>query len=269
VTTYLFIDGAYLRRNYAECVRPWFGSDGEIDFREVKGAFGAERAFYYDALDDRQRQGENAQEYEVRIAHDKVFFDKIQELDGYFVRLGSLGGRDNRQQKKVDILLAVEALDHAVRRNMDRAILLSGDRDFEPLVHSLVQLGIRVEVVGDKKNTSPYLRHAADTYKRLSLDNYLNWTIGSIRGRFPTTMIRQINALIRPEMDAFENGSLGEKNVTVLRQPFDSGHMYYIHVDGFYDSGDSLLLESVDLEKLRLYFELQHGEIKWRQNRDN
>lgn len=37
MTTYLFIDGGYLQRNYADSVRPWFGTDGEIDFQQVKG----------------------------------------------------------------------------------------------------------------------------------------------------------------------------------------------------------------------------------------
>ena len=130
----------------------------------------------------------------------------------------------------------------------------------------LVQLGIRVEVAGDKKSSSSFLRHAADSYKRLSLENYLDWTIGSIRGRFPTTMIRQINATLRPEMQAFESGILGGKNVTLRRQPFNGAYMYYICVDGFYDGRDSLLLESPDLEKLRLYFQLQYGEIEWRED---
>ena len=36
MTTYLFIDGGHLRRNYAETVRSWFGSEGEIDFGQIK-----------------------------------------------------------------------------------------------------------------------------------------------------------------------------------------------------------------------------------------
>ena len=140
MTTYLFIDGGHLRRNYADAVRPWFGSDGEIDFNELKKSLQGpviERCFYYDALEDEQRDGETKNEFDQRIDQDDVFFHKIDDLDGFFVRLGSLTGRKPRRQKKVDILLAVETLDHAVRRNMDRAILLTGDRDFEPLVNSL------------------------------------------------------------------------------------------------------------------------------------
>lgn len=261
MTTYLFIDGAYLRRNYSDCVRPWFGSDGEIDFRQVKGVFGAERAFYYDALEDEPRQGESAEDCELRIANDEVFFNKIQELDGYFVRLGSLGGRRrNRQQKKVDILLAVEALDHAFRKNMDRAILLTGDRDFEPLVHSLVQLGVRVEVAGDKKTTSRYLRHAADIYRPLSFDDYHNWTIGSLRGQFPA----DVGKGTRPPDDAnaMGNGVFGDKKVVGLHLRPDH---FYIYIEKFDRDGNDLTV-SMDKfwEKLKLYFDLQYGEIVWK-----
>ena len=261
MTTYLFIDGAYLRRNYADCVRPWFGSDGEIDFQQVKGGFGAERAFYYDALEDEQRPNESKEDCESRIANDEVFFNKIQELDGYFVRLGSLGGRRrNRRQKKVDILLVVEALDHAVRRNMDRAILLTGDRDFEPLVHSLVQLGVRVEVAGDRKTTSRYLRHAADIYKRLSFDDYHRWTIGSLRGQFPV----DIGKTNRPpdNASAMANGLFGDKEVHGLHQQPD---MFYIYVENFDRHGNDLTVAMDKFwEKLKLYFELQYGEIVWK-----
>ena len=41
--------------------------------------------------------------------------------------------RKKLRQKKVDVLLAVEALDHAFRGNMSRAYLIAGDLDFAPL----------------------------------------------------------------------------------------------------------------------------------------
>jgi hypothetical protein len=63
------------------------------------------------------------------------------------VRLGSLSGKGNRKrQKKVDVLLAVEALDHAFRKNMAQVCLITGDLDFSPLVESLVKLGTYVTV---------------------------------------------------------------------------------------------------------------------------
>lgn len=197
----------------------------------------------------------------MRVANDEARFNKIQELDGYFVRLGSVGGRKNMHQKKVDVWLAVEALDQAIRKNMNRAVLLTGDVDFEPLVNGLVQLGVRVEVVGDKKNTSPYLRQAADTYKRLSFDDYHNWTIGSLRGKFPIS-IRPIN-MPPHESRVIERAVLGTKQFTLQRS--DSTTLHYIYGYQFYREGHHLTLESDDVNRLKLYFELEYGKVDWHQ----
>jgi len=266
MTTYLFIDGGHLRQYYAETVRPWFGSEGEIDFVQIKDGLlggGIARCFYYDALEDEQRNNESDVDFASRIARDEEVFGKIEELNGYFVRLGSLTGQRKRRQKKVDILLAVEALDHAVRRNMDRAILLTGDRDFEPLVDSLVRTGIHVHVVGDKKHTSAYLRRAADASTLLTFDDYFEFTARSLKARFQIR-VRHTNGVLAPEMAAFRNGTIQGKQATLRRQRFDGGgEMFYIHVADFHLQGKSLMLESGDIDRLQLYFALQYGEIAW------
>jgi hypothetical protein len=197
----------------------------------------------------------------LQVAHrkDELFFNKIDELNGFFVRLGSLTGQRNRRQKKVDILLAVEALDHSVRRNMDKAILLTGDRDFEPLVHSLVQLGIGVQIVGDKDHTSKYLRRAADAYVPLSFDNYYKWTAASLRDRFPIP-VRHIN-MPPPRASEKEKGILRGKDV-VLRT-CDAPPVFYLHANHFYRETGHLTLESNDEQKLKLYTDLQYGKIDW------
>jgi hypothetical protein len=81
MTTYLFIDGRHLRKHYQETVQKWFGSEGEIDFRQIKDGFlgGAIwRCFYYDALADEQQEGESAQDFEARIAREEAAFNKIE-----------------------------------------------------------------------------------------------------------------------------------------------------------------------------------------------
>ncbi|HKU75835.1 MAG TPA: NYN domain-containing protein [Pyrinomonadaceae bacterium] len=262
MTTYLFIDGGYLRTNYVKSIRPWFGCDGEIDFESLRGRLRTgdlERCFYYDALEDEPRTGETSELFKSRVEHDEAFFTKIEDLDGYFVRLGSLTGGRNRRQKKVDILLAVEALDHAVRRNMDRAILLTGDRDFEPLVTSLVQLGIHVEVAGDRTTTSRYLRRAADAYRPLSFQDYYKWTVESVRETAPLA-VRPVGSNLQ-ESDVFESGTFQGKKVE-LRRVRHTG-MYYLHIEQFHDLQNHLTLELNEVERLKLYFRLQYGEIDW------
>jgi uncharacterized LabA/DUF88 family protein len=38
-------------------------------------------------------------------------------------------------------------MNHAIRQNMRRAVLVTGDADFKPLVESMVQIGMFVEIV--------------------------------------------------------------------------------------------------------------------------
>jgi hypothetical protein len=179
------------------------------------------------------------------------------------VRLGSLTGQRKRRQKKVDILLAVEALDHAVRRNMDRAILLTGDRDFEPLVHSLVQMGIHVHVAGDRQHTSAHLRRAADASTLLTFDDYYEFTARSLKARFPLGL-RHTNGILAPEMMAFRSGSFDGKRASLRRQRLDGGgELYYMHVEDFHRQGKALMLKSGDIDRLQLYFALRYGEIIW------
>jgi len=213
-------------------------------------------------LEDEPREGEAREEFEQRIEQDEKFFHEIDELDGYFVRLGSVTGKRNRRrQKKVDILLAVEALDHAARRNMDQAILLTGDRDFEPLVTSLVQLGVRVEVAGDKQTTSRYLRRAADAYRSLSFDDYYKWTVDAVREKSPL-LVRSLNAGNLRASSVFEIGIFQGKKVELRK--VNGADVYYLQIDKFPDARSHLTLEFNDVQRLKLYFELQYGEIVWK-----
>src|SRR5881409_2788863 len=117
--TYLFIDGGYLQKHYAESVQRWFGEDAEIDFNQVKGSFHAQKCFYYDCLDDIRGEGEDKASFVKRITRQENSFNKIREVVGTHVRLGSLTGTaKHKRQKKVDILLAVDMMNHASRKNL-------------------------------------------------------------------------------------------------------------------------------------------------------
>jgi hypothetical protein len=59
---------------------------------------------------------------------------------------------------------------------MNRAILVSGDRDFRPVVEALVQMGMSVEVAGDAHHTSSVLAEAADFYHSLTINDYYQWS---------------------------------------------------------------------------------------------
>ncbi|MGI8654057.1 MAG: NYN domain-containing protein, partial [Pyrinomonadaceae bacterium] len=189
MSTYIFIDGGYLRSRHAEITRKWFGCETEIEFSSVISRLDMlggravwlpvgevsqsdereTKSFYYDCLDEERRQDESESEFLARLEKQNVLIENIRDVDGCHIRLGVLkGSRRIRRQKEVDILLAVDMIAHAAQRNMTKVVLLAGDQDFKPAVESLVQLGIFVHIVGDAKHTSRELTWAASAYTKLT-----------------------------------------------------------------------------------------------------
>jgi uncharacterized LabA/DUF88 family protein len=201
MSTYIFIDGGYLRSRHAEITRKWFGFEAEIDFNSVVRRLNATsgrmlwaevdrftqvdesvtKSFYYDCLDEDRRQDESESEFHARIEKQNALVANIREVNGCHIRLGALkGSKKIRRQKEVDILLAVDMMAHAAQRNMTKVVLLAGDQDFRPAVESLVQLGIFVHIVGDAKHTSRELTWAASSYTKLTFDDFYGWTPNSL-----------------------------------------------------------------------------------------
>jgi len=69
------------------------------------------------------------------------------------------------------VLLATEMLTHAIHRNMEKAIVLSGDLDFKPV--ALVNLGTHISVCCDKESGSKELYWAADSWIEIKLNMWL------------------------------------------------------------------------------------------------
>jgi uncharacterized LabA/DUF88 family protein len=259
--TYLFIDGGHLRRYYFESVSEWFEGQSELDFNIVKNAFRALKCFYYDCLDDIKRNGETDSDFSMRVAKQEAYFNEIRELYGTHVRLGSLtGSAKNKRQKKVDILLAVDMMNHATRRTMSRAILLAGDRDFEPVVESLVEMGLIIEVAGDIRHTSKDLAYAADFYRAITFNDYFAWSSESLKSKYP-----QPNKWTGAGMfNVIQGGNqineveLGEYRVR-LYESINKFSAFFVHAD----SSQSFAYTLNDLDRLKLYIKVMHGEVKW------
>jgi hypothetical protein len=191
-TAYLFIDGGYLRRRYADAMQRVFREDGEIDIGAVRtwiqGKFGSgdtpRRVFYYDCLGDIKSNSETEEEFRTRVENQKAEFQRIQSIPGFHLRLGRLTGRaGNTRQKGVDVLLAAEMLDHSVRKNMDQAWLLAGDADFVPLVEAVTRLGTWVEVFYDSHAASKELHSAADQGIAFGFLDMYSWGTNKVRRR--------------------------------------------------------------------------------------
>jgi uncharacterized LabA/DUF88 family protein len=262
--TYLFIDGGHLRRYYSESVCDWFIGEGEINFNILKNAFRALKCFYYDCLDDIKRDSESEADFHARVAEQELYFNKIREVYGTHVRLGSLtGSAKNKRQKKVDILLAVDMMNHATRHNMNRAVLLSGDRDFEPVVASLIEMGVITEVAGDERHTSRDLASAADSYRKIGFNDYFAWSSEDLKSKYPRPDqwigVSMFNVIQGGNL--INEGKIGEFQVRLYDSP-NKFSAFFVHPE----SSQSFAYTLKDLERLKLYLKVMHGEVKWQQS---
>lgn len=192
-TGYAFIDGGYLSRVQDNAMQQLFGVPGEIDFQRLSATLtqharnSLTRIFYYACIDDIRKPSESEAQFEARVQQQNQFLKKIQSLPGFFVRLGTLTGRrpGKLRQKEVDVLLAVDMLEHSFRKNMEVALLIAGDRDFVPIIESLVRLGTYVHVVYHPGSVSPELYEAADVAMNLNIDHLWGWSPAEFGAQHP------------------------------------------------------------------------------------
>src|SRR5262245_58657041 len=174
--TYLFIDGGYFNGVYSDVFAPIFGGEYLVDYAGVMATFGATRAFLYDCVDDIPNAGENDADYRARVQRQKDRLDEIDKVEGLHVRLGHLRrGKRGREQKEVDVQLAVEMLTNSFYKNMGQAVLIAGDRDFKPLVESVVRLGTKVKVAYDPHTIAKELAKAADYEMQIDITALCRW----------------------------------------------------------------------------------------------
>ncbi|WP_455143082.1 NYN domain-containing protein, partial [Candidatus Hodarchaeum mangrovi] len=132
------------------------------------------RSYYFDGKDN-QRQS---------------FHDGLQFLPRFEVILGDVVERQSecphchkeivsREQKRVDVQLAVQMVHLATSRQVDMIVLVAGDRDFIPSLEIAKYAGVVVRLVhGPKITTSTDLRFHADETFELT-QNYLSEFIRS------------------------------------------------------------------------------------------
>ncbi len=191
--TYLFIDGGYLRAKFKKCMERYHDEEVPLSISENALALRTftypipEKTFYYDCVDEREIDNESDAQFAARVKEQEDVFNSIRELPGWHVREGRLVGarRNNRTQKRVDVLLAVEMLSHAFNKNMRRAVLIAGDDDFTPLVEELLRHGTYVQVWSDLRFNSMHLMHTADAGERMGYSFYRNLTPGWFREKHP------------------------------------------------------------------------------------
>jgi len=268
VTEYLFIDGAYLRFCYEKVMKDFYGSADfrNVDFTHVIRGCDAQKVFYYDCIDDMQKQGENDLDVEKRVKDQEDFFNTIRSQAGYHVILGSMSGTRPKKarQKQVDVHLAVDMMNHAVRRNMDRASLLTGDLDFKPVIEALIDLGIYTRLHYLKRYTAQELVFSADLAREITFQILHGWTKQAFQTAHPIPG-GIIGYARDPRTIELRRGTFNGN--PLILYGFPHGHPTQdwrcIVAERYTEEGQSLTVLNGDEALLEKYFRTMYGEIQW------
>src|SRR5207244_2825403 len=107
------------------------------------------RAYAYTGLDPDNENQRNFHSFLARHGY-KVVSKDIRKYG------------DGKVKANLDIELVVDMLKTA--RNLDVAIVVSGDGDFAPAIRAVQEMGVRVEVISFRGNTSSDLMDVADSF---------------------------------------------------------------------------------------------------------
>lgn len=156
----IFIDGAYLAR----VLKDLFGQP-KIDFQRLSDVLcqGCERlrTYYYHCMP--HQSANPTPEERARYAAMDRFLYNLKRVPRFEVRLGKLSfQRGEYVQKRVDVLLSVDLVRMSWGRQIQRAVLVTGDSDFVPAVVAAKDAGVLVQLYYAKHNVHDELLQACD-----------------------------------------------------------------------------------------------------------
>ncbi len=146
----IFIDGAYL----FNVLRNEFG-DARVNFGLLpsKLTLGTNliRTYYYSSLPYRSDPPTTRES--AFYNRQRQFFSALKLLPIYTVKLGRVERRGTRddgspvtEQKRVDILLAVDLVKLSANGHIQQAVLIAGDSDFIPAIEAAKSEGVVVKL---------------------------------------------------------------------------------------------------------------------------
>lgn len=221
---FAFIDGASFERSCVNIIKDLFDIKCDkkvemleyVDFHKVTKVY--ERVFYYDALPAPKLDGAGI---DGRRNKKIGFFEKLSTVPKLHVRPGltTYERKDSLTQKGVDVLLAIELLQHAIGLNMDAVFLYASDLDFLPLLEALVSTRVVTHLIYDPAKTNQNLIQAADFHQAIEPINVVNWLreskqefvrIDSRTGSLPG----DFRAIATAEWETYKNDEMRRSKVT-------------------------------------------------------
>lgn len=187
VTRYLFLDGGCLRARLKDVADRYCGG-APLKINWWGPSAGYQKIFYYDALPTR-KPSQSEQDFETERAEVETLHTKLATFDRFRVNEGDTRYRKGRglEQKKVDVMIAVDMMIHTIRRNMTDAALLAGDADFTPLLNALSNEGMFVTLLHPPRASKDLLA-AADARRPMTVKQVYDWLdepSKALFGRFP------------------------------------------------------------------------------------
>ncbi|MGA7562047.1 MAG: NYN domain-containing protein [Desulfobaccales bacterium] len=170
----IFIDGGHI----SKLSKKHFGTIS-IDFAKLANwiADGKEilRVYYYDCPPYQSKPP--TPDERLLLSKKQKYFYNLNRLDRFEVREGKLEcrGRDNLckpifEQKRIDILLAVDLIKLAFKKAISCAAILTGDSDYIPAIQVAKDEGVSIKLIhGPKKTYHDQLYDIADERRELTL----------------------------------------------------------------------------------------------------
>jgi NYN domain len=228
-TTYVFIDGGYVREAQNKAMLAVFGVPGESAPEEI-GPSNAFRFYFYDCLDDLKREDETEEERDARVSLQREsLLSRRHRRPGLHVQLGVIKGGKRRSQKEVDVLLAVDMMTHAFNKNMTHAVLISGDLDFRPVVEALVRSGVFVDVWYEKSTAAKDLPGAADFGSEVNWHMLYGWNTQSFREKYRPPSQSRDHRDLGGQADSIAVGKF-ETNYVEMMRYFHGPHLLMAHM---------------------------------------
>lgn len=135
------------------------------------------RTYFYDCLpwQNNDLKGHEAEEQARRFQRKTGFFNLLESFPRYSVRQGVLKrrgrerGKPRFQQKRVDVLLALDLATLSFKNQIGHAAVITGDNDFVPAIETARAEGVLVWLFHEEgQHTSNELMQAAD--ERIEID---------------------------------------------------------------------------------------------------
>ena len=214
---YLFIDGGFIQGFFRDCrrlIKPEIPSIDDIDIPLARIGAGFDRIFYYDAYPER-KDDQKAEEYDQEYNAKSEFFQSISRIRNFSVRTALTKNRAKRgrEQKGVDVLLAIDVLLHAVRGNIDEATIMTSDADFFPLFEALLQTKTRSVLRYDVRRTAPELIDSADYSRPVTTADFFEW--GNTDGRLKVLPMG-VGKDDLGDAGVVARGSIADRGVTIM-----------------------------------------------------